>query len=189
MAHLCGYGFEQEVVGESHYISQLKKAFRSGKISKNGKRSYVIVRLVLEDNNKYDKNAVAVMSDFGKVGHLSRADAILYRRIYGSVKTHTADAVIVTRHGDKFGVWLDITLDDDCDDFKENKQSLPKANNINTPIQRPIILDPPKPAPPPKPWKDQSTSQKIGTILALAFLFGVFYVVYLIVAWFFRLIF
>lgn len=114
MAHLTGGDFGQEVVGESHYTRALARCFKAGDVDDSGKRSYVSVELVAENNNKYDKNAVAVVSEFGVVGYLSRDDAKLYRKLYDT-ETHTTDAVIVTRDENLFGVWLDVLLDDDDD--------------------------------------------------------------------------
>ena len=113
MAHISGYGYEQEVVGESNYTETLAKAFADGNIKAEGKRSYVMMSLVLEDDNLYDINAVAVISNHGIVGYLPRDDAKEYRKLYGTGETNTIDAVIITRDHTLFGVWLDITLDDE----------------------------------------------------------------------------
>lgn len=121
MAHLTGSDFGQEVVGESHHTRALARCFKAGDVDDSGKRSYVSVELAAENNNKYDKNAVAVVGQFGTLGYLSRDDAKLYRKLYGA-ETHTTDAVIVTRDGDLFGVWLDVLLGDDDsepDDYED----------------------------------------------------------------------
>lgn len=119
MAHLVGGDFRQEVVGESHYTRALARCFKAGDVDDSGKRSYISVELVAENNNKHDKNAVAVVGKFGVVGYLSRDDAKIYRKLY-STETHTTDAVIVTRDGDLFGVWLNVLLDDDeLDDYED----------------------------------------------------------------------
>lgn len=124
MAHLTGGDLRQEVVGESYYTKALARCFKAGNIDDGGKRSYVTVRLVAENNNKHDKNAVAVVSQFGTLGYLSRDDAKIYRTLYGT-DTHTTDAVIVTREGDLFGVWLDVLLE--SDDENEDLGSFVKA--------------------------------------------------------------
>lgn len=199
MAHLGGSNFDTEVVGESHYIQTLAACFKVGRRSNNDKRSYITVRLVLENQNKYDSNAVAVVSELGTIGYLSRSDAVDYRKSYGEQKTHTTDAVIVTRDGTKFGVWLDVDLynHDDCDE-QSDSVLLDTANKsiavTATPKSKPvIIIDKPKlnrtKEPPPKPWREMSTVEKVLEILVYLFLLGVLYVVYRIVTWFFGLIF
>lgn len=188
MAYLNGSNFGQEVVGESHYIKTLARCFQAGKQDKSGKRSYITVRLVLENDNRYDKNAVAVVSEFGKIGHLSRADAKIYRKLYGSNETHITDAVIVTRDGTLFGVWLDICLgEDEMDIFLDNQsKSNPSNNPTNMPVERPIILEPKQP-PLPTAWKEQSLGERTATVLALVFLAGCVYLVFVVLRWFFGL--
>lgn len=113
MAHLYGGDLGQEVVGESYYIPALARCFEAGRKDGDGKRSYVQVEIRPESNNPHDKNAVAIIGQFGKVGHLSRADAKRYRQLYGNTDIHTTDAVIITHDGTLFGVWLDVSLDAD----------------------------------------------------------------------------
>lgn len=123
MAHLSGGDFGQEIVGESHYFKTLARCFKVGRQDASGKRSYITVQLILENDNKHDKNAVAVVSDFGTVGYLSRADAKLYRKLYDNNETHSTDAVVYSQDGTKFGVWIDVDLHNEngeCDDDLEN---------------------------------------------------------------------
>lgn len=189
MAHLSGGDFGQEIVGESHYFKTLARCFKVGRQDASGKRSYMTVKLVLENNNKHDKNAVAIVSEFGTVGYLSRIDAKLYRKLYGNNETHTTDAVIYSRDGTKFGVWIDVCLDEDLVDEPINKPK--KASNptkqTNAPVERPIILEPKQPPTPPKAWKDQSVSERIGTVIGFAILLGVLYLVFASLRWFFGL--
>jgi hypothetical protein len=49
-------GFDQEIVGESHYQKHLKKV--CGGHKKEGNRVKVIVRLHYEDSNPYDSKAI-----------------------------------------------------------------------------------------------------------------------------------
>lgn len=123
-----GGHFGQEVVGESHYVKALARTFKSGN-KQNKNRSYVVVTLNPENDNPYDKNAIAIVGEFGVLGYLSRDDAVLYRQTYGNL-AHTTDAVIVTRSGDKFGVWLDVALygededfDDDLEDYAPKRRT------------------------------------------------------------------
>lgn len=194
MAHLNGGGFGQEIVGESNYFKILARCFKAGQQDKNGKRSYITISLVLENHNKYDKNAVAVVSDFGTVGYLPRADAKLYRKLYGNNETHSTDAVIYSQDGTKFGVWIDVCLDDDCmdedwiDEPDDNSQS-PSTfiQHSNTPVERPIILEPKQPPKPPKAWKEQTSREKIAVGLAWIFLAGCVYFAFALLCWFFGL--
>lgn len=160
MAHLDNGGyFGQEVVGESHYVKALARTFDSGN-KQNKNRSYVVVTLAPEDNNPYDKNAVAVVGEFGVLGYLSRDDAELYREKYGSV-AHSADAVIVTRSGDKFGVWLDVDLCDEDEEFDDDLEDY-------TPTQKTFN---------PKPAKKTDAISMIARgflwFLAICFVLGV----------------
>lgn len=189
MAHLSGGDFGQEIVGESHYFKTLARCFKVGRQDASGKRSYMTVKLVLENNNKYDKNAVAIVSEFGTVGYLSRIDAKLYRKLYSNNETHTTDAVIYSRDGTKFGVWIDVCLDEDLVDEPINKpkKASKPTKQTNAPVERPIILEPKQPPTPPKAWKDQSVSERIGTVIGFAILFGVLYLVFASLRWFFGL--
>ncbi len=115
--HWPGTGaFEFEVVGESFYQRDLAQL-----AGQHGERSVevpCVAKLVLEDDNKHDAKAVAVLVNGRKVGHLSREDARSYRRRLGAKKLSgecaTCDAFIVgggtRRNGEKlmYGVKLDI---------------------------------------------------------------------------------
>ncbi len=72
---LSGNGsFGLKVKGESHYQDAIAVA-----VIKNGIRGKIKATLVLEDNNRYDKNAVRVEIDGRTIGYLSRATAPLFR--------------------------------------------------------------------------------------------------------------
>lgn len=188
MAHLSGGDLRQEIVGESNYFKVLARCFKVGQQDTSGKRSYITVKLVLENDNKHDKNAVAIVSEFGTVGYLSRADAKLYRKMYGNNETHTTDAVIYSRDGTVFGVWIDVCLDEELADEFLNELQLNKSNKYaNAPVERPIILESKQPPASPKSWKEQSTSERIITVIGFAILFGVLYLVFALLRWFFGL--
>jgi hypothetical protein len=116
--HWPGSGdFGFEVVGESHYQRALAAA--AGNEPTRYEGFDCVAQLVPEDDNSYDKSAVAVCVNGSKVGHLSRDDARSFRRRLGSkgltgVVT-TCDAVIRggARKADGstflYGIWLDIT--------------------------------------------------------------------------------
>lgn len=67
-----------EVVGESHYLTELWSIV--GQHRRGGPvRFPTIALLVPEPENPYDKNAIKVVIDGLQVGHLSRTDAPRYR--------------------------------------------------------------------------------------------------------------
>lgn len=120
-ANLLGHGdFDLEVVGESHYQSNLETI--CGPRTTKGENRQVEATLILEDNNPHDKLAVRVEINGLAVGHLSRDVARSYReqlRRSGHPRAiGTCQAKIKggwqRKNGDKghYGVWLDIPTDD-----------------------------------------------------------------------------
>jgi hypothetical protein len=111
--------FTLPVVGESHYQEAIAEI--AGGKSEDGAHCHCQATLFLEDENRYDRNAVRVEIDGRTVGHLARADAVQYRkelRKNGAARaTLRCDAIIVggwsRGDGDEgsFGVRLDIQLD------------------------------------------------------------------------------
>jgi hypothetical protein len=69
--------YETDVVGESHYQSSIEKI--CGPRSPEGEEKEVTAQLVLEDNNRHDKEAVRVDIEGQTVGYLSRSDARSFR--------------------------------------------------------------------------------------------------------------
>lgn len=69
--------FGIDVVGESHYQNNLRTV--GGEKGETSKRVSVEATLVLDDDNKFDKNAVAVFIDGLQVGHLDRETAKSFR--------------------------------------------------------------------------------------------------------------
>lgn len=61
------YDFDTAIVGESNYKSTIAKCYKESDL--------IDVTLILEDNNPYDNNAVAVVSKYGVVGYLDRETA------------------------------------------------------------------------------------------------------------------
>ena len=79
VANMQGPGtFEYEIVGESHY----QKALNSicGGRTYDGHEKKVQARLIHENNNPHDANAVRVEINDLQVGYLPRDDAKNYRR-------------------------------------------------------------------------------------------------------------
>ena len=115
--HWPGTGdFEFEVVGESFYQKDLARL--AGAHGEQSADVQCVATLVLEDDNKHDPKAVAVLVDGRKIAHPSREDARSFRRRLGAKKLSgartTCDALIVgggtRRNGEKlmYGAKLDI---------------------------------------------------------------------------------
>jgi hypothetical protein len=98
-----------EVVGESHYLDNLRSIAGRGEV-----RLECAALLVPDDDNRHDKNAVKVIIQGKQVGHLSRKLAREYRakmaeQGMGDVVAEVP-AIIVGGGKDKpnLGVWLDL---------------------------------------------------------------------------------
>jgi hypothetical protein len=110
--------FPLAIVGESKYQESLEAV--SGGRSEDGADEIVSARLILEDSNPYDRNAVRVEIGGRLVGYLSRQDAKAYREYLQKAGTPRAVGVCEghirggwkREGGDQghFGVWLDFTL-------------------------------------------------------------------------------
>jgi hypothetical protein len=103
------------IVGESHYQEDLEHL--AGGRSEEGATKVVWAELVHDPQNKHDRNAIAVLIDGVKVGHLGRDDA---REFLAAMEAHGSEARAVCSavicggwqrpDGDvgHFGVKLDI---------------------------------------------------------------------------------
>lgn len=116
---LCGDGY-CAVVGESFYQKALRATSLRCTTSADGRPSFTAV-LVAEPNNPYDSNAIAVYSPAGKVGHLSREDALLYQGVVTEVARRGYQGGACSAHltggqPDKpfLGVVLQLADPDDC---------------------------------------------------------------------------
>lgn len=107
-----GYEFRTPIVGESHYTETLRQCYDDPNAYRKGQAVFIDVQLFKDNNNPYDNQAVAVISAYGKVGHLSRKNARKYRKDYDQ-DLLSVRAKIVTRTGELFGVWVDLEYDDD----------------------------------------------------------------------------
>ena len=123
-----GYTFNTGIVGESNYQKNLDKCFKSPNTFHKGNSGFIDVTLVFEPNNPHDKNAVAVVSDFGKIGYLSRSDAISYYKLCnGDYSPKSVRCKIYGGKGSKkiYGAWVDIDFDDDLyfeEEYLDNDQ-------------------------------------------------------------------
>ena len=110
--------FDFEVVGESHYQDALTSI--CGGYCEEGHEYACTATIIPEQNNRYDKNAVAIYIRGQKVAHLSREDAAEYRADLRSaglgLVAVECDAMIVggwdrgARGMGHFGVKLDLDL-------------------------------------------------------------------------------
>jgi hypothetical protein len=70
--------FSVEIVGESHYQENLKKV--AGNYSEDGVEKDVLAKLIYENDNPYDSNAILIEICGYKIGYLSKSAAIFYRK-------------------------------------------------------------------------------------------------------------
>lgn len=111
--YVCG------VVGESFYQEALFYCWHDPATFTKLKAKYIKVRLKLEDDNPYDQWAVGVISEYGKIGHLPRRLAILYRQEYKGRDNLSINAKITSKDPSSllFGVWLDLPYNGDEEIF------------------------------------------------------------------------
>lgn len=134
-----GYQFITPIVGESHYTDILKKCYNDPDAYKKGKSVFIDVKLVMQDDNPYDNQAVAVVSPYGTIGHLSKTHAHLYRQDYDE-PILTVRAKIYSNTGQLFGVWVDLEYDENDKPKHPKQQSRPKISgttaNKNTMVSK-----------------------------------------------------
>ena len=110
--------FDLPIVGESHYQRPLSIAKKAVK-DYNGK-GYISVILAREPDNKYDTNAVKVMTEgMDTIGYLSRKNAKRYQEaleLWEGEGYHVrCQAVLAGGVGSKtsIGAWLDLAQPED----------------------------------------------------------------------------
>lgn len=181
-----GYYFITPIVGESNYTKALKKCYNDADAYKKGQSVFIDVELVLENHNRYDNQAVAVISPYRIIGYLSKNHAQLYRQDYND--NLTVRAKIYSRDGSIFGAWVDLPYDE-YDKPTKTKNPNPSQNTV---VGIPDYLDgnirtsnKDKPQPPPKPWKEQTTSEKILVIIGLGIWLFIGWIIWKIITWIF----
>lgn len=100
--------FRQPIVGESNYQRALRSIAGPGEVEHE-----CTAHLVMEPDNRYDRNAVRVDIDGVRVGYLDRDAAVLYRRRLqaqgiGLVTVECGAKVFGGGTGRSLGVWLDL---------------------------------------------------------------------------------
>lgn len=111
----------QKVVGESHYQPALAA---TAKICRPGEdeRPMFTAYLLAEPENPYDADAIAVHSDEGKLGYLSREDAQSFRATFAELRARgnggaTCGAFLTggDRNPPNYGVVLRLSRPKDCE--------------------------------------------------------------------------
>ena len=105
-----GYEFKTAIVGESNYKTALKKCYNDPKAFRKGHGVFLDVTLKLENNNKYDDQAVAVVSKYGIIGYLPKDTARKYRKDCDEQDGNTVRAKVTTSDpkSNLYGVWIDL---------------------------------------------------------------------------------
>ena len=105
-----GYEFKTAIVGESNYKTALKKCYNDRDAFRKGQAVFIDVTLKLENDNKYDNKAVAVLSKHGTVGYLPKDTARKYRKDCNEQDGNTVRAKITTSDpkSNLYGVWIDL---------------------------------------------------------------------------------
>ncbi len=110
--------YDYDIVGESNYQKELNLI--CGGKTEDGHNKIVEARLIHEDDNPHDSNAVCVEINGYKVGYLPREDALNYRKQLADSGNPGIDAVCGAKivggwnrgNGDtgSYGVKLDIPI-------------------------------------------------------------------------------
>ena len=117
---LCRDGF-CAVVGESHYQDALRATTEVCVDTFEGRPAFTAV-LVGESENAYDSNAIAVYSRRGKLGYLSRDNALAYRGVLEEVARRGYHGGACGAHltggegGKSYGVVLRLADAESCRD-------------------------------------------------------------------------
>jgi hypothetical protein len=107
--------FLLHAVGESHYQNNFNTI--CGPKTEEGEDRIVDVMIVSEDDNPYDRNAVALYVDYLKVGYLSRENVkdfrkkyLEKRKTYAICKGRIRGGWIGKRGEGSYGITLDVPL-------------------------------------------------------------------------------
>lgn len=105
-----GYEFKTAIVGESNYKKALKECYNDPDAFRKGQAVFLDVILKLENDNKYDDKAVAVLSKYGTIGYLPKDTARKYRKDSNEQDGNTVRAKVTTSDpkSNLYGVWIDL---------------------------------------------------------------------------------
>jgi hypothetical protein len=118
LLELPGDGF-LAVVGESHCQDALRATSEVCTETFEDRPSFTAA-LVPEPDNPYDSNAIAVWGPRGRLGYLSRDDALDYRDVFDEIRRRGEDGGACGAHltggdaGKSFGVVLRLADADEC---------------------------------------------------------------------------
>jgi hypothetical protein len=108
------------VAGESFYGEAIAKTLPTCWSDEEDDRVFRAI-LLAEPDNEYDSNAVGVWSPLGKVGHLPRDEAALYRPLFDEIRRRgydggSCEAVMKGGSPDKpnIGIWLRLSRPEVC---------------------------------------------------------------------------
>jgi hypothetical protein len=108
------------VVGESYYQDSLRATGELCTPGPEGRPTFTAI-LAAEPENIYDANAIAIYSPRGKLGHLSREDAVAYRPVFDEFgrlgySGASCQAYLTGGQPDKpsFGVVLRLSAPEEC---------------------------------------------------------------------------
>jgi len=104
--------FRFEAAGESNYQGALNKLIPEEEKQKEKHKVYYVAKLELEDDNEYDKNAIAIEIKGMKVGYVPKEENKALSKKLKAISQHKQSfscmAVITGGAGKHYGVWLDI---------------------------------------------------------------------------------
>jgi len=158
------YDYPVKVSGESHHRDEIEAIF--GAAFEDGVNEEGLpARLILEDNNKYDPNAVRVEVEGRHVGYLSRSDAQTYRdgllqlnlvEVIGQCTAKIRGGYLKknTDEWAEYGVTLDIDLENLAIYIPSPPRSRPEPSS-------PIISTPKAVSKPQKPVRKKLTLKTI----------------------------
>jgi hypothetical protein len=107
------------VVGESHCQDALRATWDVCDGEFEGRPAFTAA-LVPEPDNPYDENAVAVWGPRGRLGYLSRDNALDYREVFDEIRRRGEDGAACAAHltgggaSKSYGVVLRLSYPEEC---------------------------------------------------------------------------
>lgn len=104
--------FNFEAVGESNYQIALTALMPEEAKTENKHRAYFTSSLIIENNNPYDKNAIAIEILGAKVGYIPKNENKAVKKLLNSIDSNrtsfSCPACIIGGNDKNYGVWLDV---------------------------------------------------------------------------------